>query len=137
MPRRGRVAVHLHRQACWLGDPITRGAGHLFAAGSGMEWFGRNPVGSIRGSVSPQSGDHDQGRARTGLRPFRVSPRLGEAADLAVAQAVVDEGEKSAGGCHPPDLVAPPLTDASVVGPDHGVAVLAGDSLDGSPAHEA
>ena len=54
-----------------------------------MEWFGRNLVGSINDSVSPQGGDHELGRARTGLRPFRVSPRLGQATDLAVTQAVV------------------------------------------------
>jgi hypothetical protein len=74
-----------------------------------MEWFGRNPVGSIRPSVSPQSGDHEPRRARTGLRPFRVSPRLGQATDLAVTQAVVDEDEKLAGGRHPSDLFAPAL----------------------------
>jgi hypothetical protein len=59
-----------------------------------MEWFGHNLVGSIRCSVSPQCGDHELGRARTGLRPFRVSPRLGQATDLAVTQAVVGEDEK-------------------------------------------
>jgi hypothetical protein len=54
-----------------------------------MEWFGRNPVGSIKTAVSPLCGNHDTKRARTGLRPSRFSPRLRQATDLAVAQAVV------------------------------------------------
>src|ERR1039458_2348878 len=75
-----------------------------------MEWFGRNPVGSIKPAVSPQCGSHDNWRARTGLRPSRFSPRLSQATDLAVAQAVVDEDEKFAGCRHSPDLGAPAFT---------------------------
>ena len=102
-----------------------------------MEWFGRNLVGSIRGSVSPQSGDHEQCRARTGLRPFRVSSRLGQATDLAVTQAVVDEDEKFAGGRHPSDLLSTALAHPLVVSVNRCGAPLAGHRLDGGPAHES
>ena len=98
-----------------------------------MEWFGRNLVGSIRGSVSPQSGDHEQCRARTGLRPFRVSSRLGQATDLAVTQAVVDEDEKFAGGRHPSDLLSTALAHPLVVSANRCGAPLAGHRLDGGP----
>ena len=81
----------------------------------GMEWFGRNLVGSIKCSVSPLCGDHGNRRARTGLRPSRFSPRLSQATDLTVAQAVVDEDEKFAGGRHPGDLLAPALSHPVVV----------------------
>ena len=96
MPSGGHVATYLQSQAMLAGQPENPGAGHLFVARSDMEWFGRNPVGSIKTSVSPLCGDHDSRRARTGLRPSRFSPGLGQATDLAVAQAVVDEDEKFA-----------------------------------------
>ena len=44
---------------CWQGKPENPGAGHLFVARSDMEWFGRNPVGSIKTAVAPLCGDHD------------------------------------------------------------------------------
>jgi hypothetical protein len=59
MPLRGRVAVHLQRQWVLAGQPEKPGAGHLFVARSDMEWFGRNPVGSIKTSASSLSGGHD------------------------------------------------------------------------------
>jgi hypothetical protein len=102
-----------------------------------MEWFGRNPVGSIRCATTPTCGGHELERARTGLRPSRLSPRLGQAADLAVAQAVVDEDEKFARRSDAPDLLAAPLTDAEVVRTDGRIASLARHGLDGCPAHEA
>ena len=55
------------------------------------------PGGLNQDRGSPLSGNHDTWRARAGLRPFRFSPRLRQATDLAVAQAVVDEDEKFAG----------------------------------------
>lgn len=101
-----------------------------------MEWFGRNPTGSIRCSVAPQCGDHDGSRARVGLRPSRCSPRFRQATDLAVAQAMENEGEELARSSHAPDLGAATLADAAVVPANHRVAVLAGDGLDGGPTHE-
>jgi len=85
-----------------------------------MEWFGRNLVGSIKRSAAPpEGGDHDKRRARTTLRPFRVSPCPDQAMGLAVAQAEVDEREKLAGRRHPPDVGSPALADVVVV-PRHG-----------------
>src|SRR5664280_1782168 len=86
------VVLHImggEASKCWR---VTRSPGcrSSLRPNCDMEWFGRNLVDSIRSSVSPQSGDHEPRRARTGLRPFRVSPRLGQATDLAVTQAVVD-----------------------------------------------
>ena len=100
-----------------------------------MEWFGRNPVGSIKSSTAPLCGGHEPSRARTGLRPFRVSPGLSQATDLAVTQAVVDEGEKFAGRCDATDLGAPTFSNVVMVGQDDRVAPLAGHRLDGGPAH--
>ena len=137
LPGRGRVAVDLQGQSMLAGQPEDPGAGHLFVAPGDMESFGRNLVGSIKTSVSPQSGGHDSRRARTGLRPFRVSSRLGQATDLPVTQAVVDKDEKFAGGRHPADVRAPAFAHAVVVAPDRGVAALAGHGLDCGPAHQA
>jgi hypothetical protein len=119
------------------GQPEKSGAGHLSVARSDMEWFGRNPVGSIKPAVSPQCGSHDNWRARTGLRPSRFSPRPSQATDLAVAQAVVDEDEKFARRRHSPDLSAPAFANAVVVASDGRIGALSGHSLDGGPAHEA
>lgn len=102
-----------------------------------MEWFGRNPVGSIKTAVSPLCGNHDTKRARTGLRPSRFSPRLRQATDLAVAQAVVDEDEKFAGRGHAADLSAPAFAHVAVVASDGRVGALSDHALDGGPAHEA
>ena len=102
-----------------------------------MEWFGRNPVGSIKTAVSPLCGNHDYWRARTGLRPSRFSPRLRQATDLAVAQAVVDEDEKFAGRGHAADLSAPAFAHVAVVASDGRVGALSDYALDGGPAHEA
>lgn len=63
------------------------------------------------------------------MRPFRVSSRLGEATDLAVPQAVVDEGEKFAGGRHSSDVPAATLTDVVMMASDGGIATLMGVSL--------
>jgi len=101
-----------------------------------MEWFGRNLLGSIKFSVSPLCGGHASKRARSGLRPSRFSPRLCEATDLAVAQAVVDEDEKFAGRCDTPDVGAPSLAHVVVVAPDGRIAVLTDHRLDGGPAHQ-
>ncbi len=136
LPGRGRVAVHLQSQLVLAGQPGVPGAGHLFVAPDDMEWSGRNLVGSINQSVSPLSGDLANSRARTGLRPIRVSSRRGQATDLAVAQAVVDEDEKFARGGHPADAFAPALAHVLVVAADGRIPALAGHRLDGGPAHE-
>ena len=65
-----------------------------------------------------------------------VSPRLGQATDVTVTEAVVDEDEKLAGGRYPPDLGSPAPTHLRMVTPNRGVISLAGDGLDGRPAHE-
>ena len=57
------------------------GAGHLFVARSDMEWFGRNPVGSIKTAVSPLCGDHDYGElapgcVRPGSHPVSARQRI-------------------------------------------------------------
>ena len=132
----GTLWVHLQSQSVLAGKPGNPGAVHLFVERGDMEWFGRNPLGSISGTTSPQCGGHEIHRARKGLRPARVSPRLGQATDLPVAQAVVDEREKFAGGRHPSDLLSPTLTHLMVVAADRGGAPLAGDRLDGGPADE-
>ena len=48
------------------------------------------------------------------LRPSVTLWGRGEATDVAVAQAVIDEGEKFAGRGHFGDVAAPPLGDAPV-----------------------
>ncbi len=121
---------------CWQATR-TPGCRSSLRPSCDVEWFGRNLVGSISGSVSSQGEDHEIQRARTGLRPFRVSPRLGQATDLAVTQAVVDEDEKFAGGRYPSDLLAAALTHSLVVGPDGRISPLAGHRLDGGPPHQA
>jgi len=118
------------------GQPEKPGAVHLFAA-TRRHGVVRPQPGGLN-----QSGGHadvrgpGNSRARNGLRPFRFSLRLGQATDLAVTQAVVDEDEKFAGGRHPSDLLAPALAHPVVVGPDRRVGALAGHRLDGRPAHE-
>ena len=137
VPSRGRVAVHLQSQAVLAGSPEPRVPFISSSRRGDMEWFGRNPVGSIRGATTPTSGGHELGRARTGLRPSRFSSRLGQAADLAVAKAVVDEDEKFAGRSDAPDLGAAALADVAVVRRDGRVASLVRHRLDGGPAHKA
>jgi hypothetical protein len=119
------------------GQPENPGAGHLFVARSDMEWFGRNPVGSIKRSVSPLCGDHHSGRARSELRPSRFSPRLSHATDLTVAQAVVDENEKFARRRHAADLSAPTFAHLGVMASDGRLGALVGHRLEGGPTHGA
>ncbi len=71
------------------------------------------------------------------LRPLPSPLGWSQAADLSVAQAPVDEGEKLAGRGHDTDLAATALGDAVVVNLELGAAPLPLDSLDGSPAHQA
>src|ERR1022692_1085167 len=66
-----------------------------------------------------------------------VSTRLGQAADLAVAQAVVDEDEKFASGRHPPDLLSTALAHPLMVSANRCGGALAGNRLDGSPPDES
>jgi hypothetical protein len=68
----------------------------------------------------------------------RVSRRLGlgEAADLAVAQAVVDEREDLAGHRHPRLVRAAPFGDTPKPRSQAGSAVIAGHRLDQRPAHQ-
>ena len=60
---------------CWLGDPRSRAP---FISSSEVRHgvVRPQPVGSISYSVSPQGGDHECYRARTGLRPSRSQPVL-------------------------------------------------------------
>jgi len=119
------------------GQPEKPGAGHLFAASRRHGVVRPQPAGlNQKGGLADVRGPGNP-RARNGLRPFRFSLRLGQATDLAVTQAVVDEHEKFAGGRHPSDLLAPALAHTAVVSPDGGVGALAGHGLDGCPAHEA
>lgn len=73
-PRRGRAAVRFQRQAMLVGQPVSVGADRLFAARRDVESLGRNRVGSINlAAALAEARDHDVWRARTRLRPFRVS----------------------------------------------------------------
>lgn len=109
------------------GQPGNPGAGHLFAAPRRHGVFRPQPGGlNQAGGHAARRGGHDRRRARTGLRPVRVSPgRLGQAANLAVAQAVVDEGDEFTGGRHPPDVAAAAVGHAVVVEADGGRTALA------------
>ena len=100
-----------------------------------MEGFGRSQTGSISLATTPVCGGHDSCELASGCAGG-VSPRLGQAADLAVAQAVVDEGEKLAGAGDSADRLAPAVSDAMAQGGDWCGAVLAADSFDRSPAHQ-
>jgi len=82
-------------------------------------------------------GGTDICRAGTGLRPSRFSPRLRQATDLAVAQALVDEDEKCAGRRHAADLGAPTVAHVAVVTSDGSLGPLVVHGLGGSPAHQA
>jgi hypothetical protein len=62
---------------------------------------------------------------------------LGQAPDVAVAQAVVDEQEKLAGRGDAADVAAPPAGDPLVGGRDGVAAVVAGDGFDGSSVGSA
>src|SRR5437879_2011809 len=64
------------------------------------------------------------------------SRRLGEHADLAVAQAVVDEREKFAGGGDAADVATTLSRHPQVGGFDGGPAVIAGTGFDRRPPHE-
>ena len=66
----------------------------------------------------------------------RVSSRLGQATDVSVAQAVVDEGEKLACRGDPADGTASVLGDTVMERGDGGGATLAAHGLDRRPAHQ-
>jgi hypothetical protein len=123
---------------CWLGNP---GPGCRSSLRRARRHGAVRPqpggLNQARGRAASRGGDHDKWRARAGLRPFRVSPRLGQATDLPVAQAVVDEGEKLAGRRHPADVRAASLADAAMVGGDGSGPALADDAFDRCPAHQA
>src|SRR5438132_2843896 len=100
--------------------------------------FGHSQAGSISSSTAPPAwGSCRLASARPGC-DVPVSPGLDqrEVADLAVAQAVVDEGEELARHRGPGDVDAAPLGDAVVVDLELGPAVYMGDGLDGRPAQE-
>ena len=83
----GQDALRLLSSArrCWRGQAGDPGCRSSLRPNSDMEWFGRSQVGSIKTAATPQGGGHDYWRARTGLRPVRVSPLVGQTADFAVA----------------------------------------------------
>ena len=70
-------------------------AGHSYAA-RGPAWWGSATAqaGSITSSTTPGLGGHADLRARCPGRARALSPRLGQATDLAVSQAVIDQGEE-------------------------------------------
>ena len=75
-------------------------------------------------------------RARAGLRRDRVSFCFGQAADLAVAQAVKDEAQQFAGRGDAADVLAPPVGDSVMMHSDEGGAALADDGLDRGPSDQ-
>ena len=114
------------------------GAGHLFAATRRHGVFRPQPGGlNQAGDHAANGGGHDTKRARTGLRRWVSLLLDGQAADSSVPEAVVDEGEKLAGRRHPADILAPPIGDAVLVGPDRCRAPLARRGLDRGPADQA
>ena len=137
MPRVGNACDLPQCQASWLGDPRTRAP---FISSSELRHGVVRPqpagLNQSHGLAARECGDLEASRARSGLRPFRVSPRLGQATDLAVTQAVVDEDEKFARRRHPTDPVAPALGDSVAVDLNRGGAALASHRLDGGPAHQ-
>ena len=102
----------------------------------GMEGFGRSQTGSIkRATTPPQGGGHEKVRLASGCAG-RVSSRLGQATDVSVAQAVVDEGPKLACRGDPADGTASVLGDTVMERGDGGGATLAAHGLDRRPAHQ-
>jgi len=115
----------LQDQRCWSDIAgLSPGAGHSFATRGGMERVGRSRAGSIKRAASPFGG-HDIQRARAPGCVRGWSPRLGQAADLSVTKAVVDEGEKFAGGSDLADAFAPAVGHPVVVGLEERAAPLA------------
>lgn len=100
-----------------------------------MERCGHSQVGSNRQATSP-AGGHDTWRARTAGCIRAGSRRIGQAADLAVGQAVVDGREEFARCCHSGDVATPAIGDAVVVVLEPGPSPVAADGLDGGPAHQ-
>src|SRR5438270_156897 len=104
-----------------------------------MVGSGQSQAGSVTSSTAPPGWEPCR---YTNSRPGCVrsgSPRLpgpGEAADLAVAQAVEDEGEELAGDRHPGDVLAPAPADAGEVRAQLGPAPHVGHGFDGGPAHQ-
>jgi hypothetical protein len=100
------------RRSAWAGSA----AGHSFADRWQRGALRPRPDGlkqlvdraaSCRGHADYE---HASGRVRA------VSRSVGQAADLAVAQAVVDEGQDFAGDGHGGFVLAAPLRDLAVVG---------------------
>ena len=116
VPRRGRIAGLPHCQASWQGDPGTR-APFISSSELRHEVVRPQPAGlnQSHGLAARECGDLEASRARSGLRPFRVSSCLGQATDLAVTQAVVDEDEKLARRRYSTDPVPPAFGDSVVV----------------------
>src|SRR5436190_5160028 len=61
---------------------------------------------------------------------------LGETADLAVPQPVIDQSEELAGGRHLPDAAAAPFGHLAVETFDDVAAMVLGDGLDGRPPNQ-
>ena len=85
--------------------------------------------------------DHTVGWVMPILRAARwpwpdLMRRRGEAADLAVAQPVVDECQQVAGGGDAADVATPPGTDVCFDRGDLGVTDGAGDGFDRRPAQQ-
>jgi hypothetical protein len=86
--------------------------------------------------LAARSGGHADHKLASGR--VRASRRCGldEAANLAVAQAVVDERENLAGHCYPGLVGAAPFGDAPKPGRQGRSAVIAGHRLDQRPPHQ-
>src|SRR5438270_10553036 len=105
-------------------------------AGGGMGWCGRSQAGASSKATSPGWGSCRTANSRDGC-VRAVSPGVGQATDLSVAQAVVDEGEEFAGGGDPADVaVVAPLGDPVRRRLEEGSAPVAADRLDGRPPDE-
>ena len=66
-----------------------------------------------------------------------ISYRVGEAAELAVAQPVEDQGEEVSGGGDAADVATSAGSDTGFDRGDLGVAYGAGDRFDSGPAQQA
>ena len=87
-------------------------------------WLDRTSGGSCRYSSCP-------------VAVARSHAAVGEAADLAVAQPVEDEGQQLAGGGDAADVATPAGADTGFDRGDLGVAYSAGDRFDSGPAQQA
>ena len=98
---------------------------------------GHSQAGTFRYSASPSPGATSIPVLAPWLRPNRCSSGLlGQATDLAVTEAVVDEREQFPCRRHPGDHRPPALLYTPERWGDGGAAVVAHDCFYGGPTHE-